>query len=69
MQECQRIEAELQQRIQQLEKRQSQDKTVLNVVNHYWNRLNDDIGAVLLDVDEEYENDSDNQSNRREGKA
>lgn len=49
----------MQHRIQQLEKRQSQDKTVLNIVNTYWNQLNDDIGAVLLDVDDEYENETD----------
>lgn len=59
MEEYQRIENELQQRIEQLEKRQSQDTTVLNIVNRYWNHLNDDVKTMLLEFDDECQNVAD----------
>lgn len=34
-----RVEAELRQRIEQLEKRQTQDDAVLCIVNRYWNQV------------------------------
>lgn len=59
LEEYQRIENELQQRIEQLEKRQSQDTIVLNVVNRYWNHLNDDVQTMLLEFDDECQNVAD----------
>ncbi|XP_060837089.1 LOW QUALITY PROTEIN: E3 ubiquitin-protein ligase Bre1 [Rhopalosiphum padi] len=48
-----RLEAELRNRIEQLEKRQTQDDSVLNVVNRYWNQLNEDIRVLLQRFDAE----------------
>ena len=38
-----RVEEQLRERIDQLEKRQTQDDAVINVINRYWNQLNEDI--------------------------
>lgn len=57
-----RIEAELRQRIEQLEKRQTQDDAVLNVVNRYWNQLNEDIRVLLQRFDAETADESENRS-------
>lgn len=57
-----RIEAELRQRIEQLEKRQTQDDAVLNVVNRYWNQLNEDIRVLLQRFDAETADESENKS-------
>lgn len=46
-------ENELRLRIEQLEKRQTQDDAVLNVVNRYWNQLNEDIRIMLQRFDTE----------------
>ena len=60
-----RCEAELRQRIEQLEKRQTQDDAVLNVVNRYWNQLNEDIRVILQRFDaetaDEFENKNENE--------
>ncbi|XP_050531885.1 E3 ubiquitin-protein ligase Bre1 [Daktulosphaira vitifoliae] len=48
-----RLEMELRSRIEQLEKRQTQDDSVLNVVNRYWNQLNEDIRVLLQRFDAE----------------
>ncbi|XP_058459709.1 E3 ubiquitin-protein ligase Bre1 isoform X1 [Malaya genurostris] len=60
-----RCEAELRQRIEQLEKRQTQDDAVLNVVNRYWNQLNEDIRVLLQRFDaetaDEFENKNENE--------
>ena len=37
------IEEDLRQRIDQLEKRQTQDDAVINVIHRYWNQLNEDV--------------------------
>ncbi|XP_057375993.1 E3 ubiquitin-protein ligase Bre1-like isoform X1 [Daphnia carinata] len=60
----QRTEAELRQRIEQLEKRQMQDDAVLNVINRYWNQLNEDVRILLQRFDAETadENESKNES-------
>jgi len=60
----QRTEAELRQRIEQLEKRQMQDDAVLNVINRYWNQLNEDVRILLQRFDAETadENESRNES-------
>jgi len=57
-----RMEAELRQRIEQLEKRQMQDDAVLNVVNRYWNQLNEDIRVLLQRFDAETADESENKS-------
>ena len=57
-----RMEAELRQRIEQLEKRQTQDDAVLNVVNRYWNQLNEDIRVLLQRFDAETADESENKS-------
>ncbi|CAB0029683.1 unnamed protein product [Trichogramma brassicae] len=56
-----RLEAELRQRIEQLEKRQTQDDAVLNVVNRYWNQLNEDIRVLLQRFDAETADESENK--------
>lgn len=58
------MEAELRQRIEQLEKRQMQDDAVLNVVNRYWNQLNEDIRILLQRFDAETADESENKSKR-----
>lgn len=62
LEQRQRIEAELRQRIEQLEKRQTQDDAVLNVVNRYWNQLNEDIRVLLQRFDAETADESENRS-------
>lgn len=57
-----RSEAELRQRIEQLEKRQTQDDAVLNVVNRYWNQLNEDIRVLLQRFDAETADESENRN-------
>lgn len=57
-----RSEAELRQRIEQLEKRQTQDDAVLNVVNRYWNQLNEDIRVLLQRFDAETADEAENKS-------
>ncbi|KAK9732343.1 Zinc finger, C3HC4 type (RING finger) [Popillia japonica] len=57
-----RTEAELRQRIEQLEKRQTQDDAVLNVVNRYWNQLNEDIRILLQRFDAETADESENKN-------
>ncbi|XP_076292237.1 E3 ubiquitin-protein ligase Bre1 isoform X1 [Lasioglossum baleicum] len=57
-----RVEVELRQRIEQLEKRQMQDDAVLNVVNRYWNQLNEDIRVLLQRFDAETADESENKN-------
>ncbi|XP_063698439.1 E3 ubiquitin-protein ligase Bre1 [Culicoides brevitarsis] len=57
-----RCEGELRQRIEQLEKRQTQDDAVLNVVNRYWNQLNEDIRVLLQRFDAETADESENKN-------
>lgn len=57
-----RCEAELRQRIEQLEKRQTQDDAVLNVVNRYWNQLNEDIRVLLQRFDAETADETENKN-------
>lgn len=47
------IEEELKQRIDQLEKRQTQDDAVINVIHRYWNQLNEDMRILLQRFDAE----------------
>ncbi|XP_023342081.1 E3 ubiquitin-protein ligase Bre1 [Eurytemora carolleeae] len=48
-----KMEEELRGRIDQLEKRQTQDDAVINVINRYWNQLNEDIRILLQRFDTE----------------
>merc|ERR1719233_1248807 len=48
-----KVEEELRGRIDQLEKRQTQDDAVINVINRYWNQLNEDIRILLQRFDTE----------------
>jgi len=57
-----RTEAELRHRIEQLEKRQTQDDAVLNVVNRYWNQLNEDIRVLLQRFDAETADELENRN-------
>lgn len=52
----------MRQRIEQLEKRQTQDDAVLNVVNRYWNQLNEDIRVLLQRFDAETADEAENKS-------
>jgi len=54
----QKEEGELRQRIEQLEKRQTQDDAVLNVMNRYWNQLNEDVRIMLQRFDTETSDES-----------
>jgi E3 ubiquitin-protein ligase BRE1 len=47
------IEEELKGRIDQLEKRQTQDDAVINVIHRYWNQLNEDMRILLQRFDAE----------------
>ncbi|GLH01683.1 Laminin subunit alpha [Gryllus bimaculatus] len=62
LEQRQRLENELRQRIEQLEKRQTQDDAVLNVVNRYWNQLNEDIRVLLQRFDAETADESENRN-------
>lgn len=52
----------MRQRIEQLEKRQTQDDAVLNVVNRYWNQLTEDIRVLLQRFDAETADEVENKS-------
>uniref|UniRef100_A0A8D8V414 E3 ubiquitin protein ligase n=1 Tax=Cacopsylla melanoneura TaxID=428564 RepID=A0A8D8V414_9HEMI len=56
------VENELRSRIEQLEKRQTQDDAVLNVVNRYWNQLNEDIRIMLQRFDAETADESESKN-------
>ena len=57
------IEEDLRQRIDQLEKRQTQDDAVINVIHRYWNQLNEDVRILLQRFDAETgdESEKDNE--------
>lgn len=59
-----RTENELRARIDQLESRQTQDDAVLNAVNRYWNKFNEDIRIMLerFDAETADEQESKNES-------
>lgn len=62
----QRTEAELRQRIEQLEKRQMQDDAVLNVINRYWNQLNEDVRILLQRFDAETADENESKSTKHD---
>ncbi len=55
-------EANLRRRIEQLEKRQTQDDAMLCIINRYWNRLDDDVRLLLLRFDAETAVESESNS-------
>ncbi|XP_076345539.1 E3 ubiquitin-protein ligase Bre1 isoform X3 [Tachypleus tridentatus] len=57
-----RQEADLRQRIEQLEKRQTSDEAVLCVVNRYWNQLNEDLRILLQRFDAETSDESETKN-------
>ena len=56
------VEEELRVRIDQLEKRQTQDDAVINVINRYWNQLNEDIRVLLQRFDAETGDESEKKN-------
>jgi E3 ubiquitin-protein ligase BRE1 len=58
----QHVEEDLRERISQLEKRQMQDDAVINVINRYWNQLNEDIRVLLQRFDAETGDESEKQN-------
>jgi len=62
------IEDDLRQRIDQLEKRQTQDDAVINVIHRYWNQLNEDVRILLQRFDaetgDESEKDNEHESTK-----
>ena len=60
------IEEDPRQRIDQLEKRQTQDDAVINVIHRYQNQLNEDVRIMLRRFDaktgDESEKDNENES-------
>lgn len=50
-----------------MEKRQTQDDAMLNVVNRYWNQLNEDIRILLQRFDAETADESENKSKALKG--
>lgn len=52
----------MRQRIEQLEKRQMQDDAVLNVINRYWNQLNEDVRILLQRFDAETADENESKS-------
>lgn len=62
LEQRQRQESELRQRIEQLEKRQTSDEAVLCVVNRYWNQLNEDLRILLQRFDAETSDESEKKN-------
>lgn len=57
-----RADADLRSRIEQLEKRQIQDDAVLNIINRYWNQLNEDVRVILLRFDSETSDEAESKN-------
>ena len=57
-----RADQELRGRIDQLEKRQIQDDAVLNIINRYWNQLNEDMRVLLQRFDAETSDEFESKS-------
>lgn len=61
-----KVEADLRQRIEQLEKKQTSAEAIVYVINRYWNQLNEDLRILLQRFDAET---SDQQENDNENEA
>lgn len=59
-------EADLRERIVQLENRQTQDDAILNVINRYWNQLNEDVRILLERFDAETSDECENKNESEE---
>ena len=62
LQQRQRLEADLRARIEQLEKKQTNDEVITYVINRYWNQLNEDLRVVLLRFDAETSDETENKN-------
>ncbi|XP_053207783.1 E3 ubiquitin-protein ligase Bre1-like [Panonychus citri] len=61
-----KVESDLRQRIEQLEKKQTSAEAIVYVINRYWNQLNEDLRILLQRFDAET---SDQQENDNENEA
>ncbi|XP_014678359.1 PREDICTED: E3 ubiquitin-protein ligase Bre1-like [Priapulus caudatus] len=61
-----RIEEDLRNRIEQLEKRQTTDDAVMCIVNRYWNQLDEDMRVVLQRFDWEVADESEDKDESEE---
>jgi E3 ubiquitin-protein ligase BRE1 len=66
LQQRQRLEADLKARIEQLEKKQTNDEVITYVINRYWNQLNEDLRVLLLRFDAETSDETENKNENEE---
>jgi E3 ubiquitin-protein ligase BRE1 len=66
LQQRQRLEADLRSRIEQLEKKQTNDEAITYVINRYWNQLNEDLRVLLLRFDAETSDETENRNESEE---
>ncbi|XP_054161348.1 E3 ubiquitin-protein ligase Bre1-like isoform X2 [Oppia nitens] len=66
LQQRQRLESDLKARIEQLEKKQTNDEAITYVINRYWNQLNEDIRVLLLRFDAETSDETENKNENEE---
>jgi E3 ubiquitin-protein ligase BRE1 len=66
LQQRQRLEADLRSRIEQLEKKQTNDEAITYVINRYWNQLNEDLRVLLLRFDAETTDETENRNENEE---
>lgn len=66
LQQRQRLEADLRARIDQLEKKQTNDEAITYVINRYWNQLNEDLRVLLLRFDAETSDETENKNENEE---
>lgn len=57
-----KAEADLRQRIEQLDKKQTSAELIVDVVNRYWNQLNEDLRILLQRFDAETSDESENNN-------
>jgi len=56
----------LRSRIEQLEKKQTNDEAITYVINRYWNQLNEDLRVLLLRFDAETSDETENRNESEE---
>lgn len=66
LQQRQRLEADLRARIEQLEKKQTNDESITYVINRYWNQLNEDLRVLLQRFDAETSDETENSNESEE---
>ena len=57
----QKMEADLRQRIETAENKQTSSEATVYVINRYWNQLNEDVRILLQRFDAEISDESDEQ--------